>query len=206
MSPVITVQRLIACGVSPTQAKLFAEPLSAVLNLYAINTRVRVAAFLAQAMHETKNFTALEENLYYSSPERVQTIFRSRVTSLAEAQKLVKNPKALANRVYSNRFGNGDEASGDGWRYRGRGLFHLTFKDNYEAMERKIGNPYVKQPDLVSQPVDACLTGAEFWMMKNCMVMADASNIDAVSKAVNPGGAGLGERRQNFDTALAVFA
>lgn len=204
--PANLVERLVAAGIKPTQAKAFAEPLRAACARFAIDTPVRLAAFVAQCAHESAHFTALEENLYYSSPERIRAIFPSRVPSLAVAQALARNPKALACRVYAGRLGNGDEASGDGWRYRGRGLVHLTGRSNYADAAQALGRPYVEQPDLVAQPADACLTAAWFWHCRKLNILADASNTDAITRAVNgPKMAGQDERRRLFDRAVAAF-
>lgn len=203
----MTPAQLIDAGVHPTQAKAFAEPLSAACALFAIDSPVRIAAFLSQAVHESRGLTQLEENLNYSTPERVRQMFPTRVPSLAEAAKLCRNPRALANRVYSQRLGNGDEASGDGWRFRGRGLFQLTGRHNYADAALELTRPYINNPDLVAEPSDACLTAAWYWHCNKLNLLADASNIKGITWAINgPALAGLGERQQLFDRAVQAFA
>jgi putative chitinase len=181
----ITVGQLVAAGIAPTQARMFAEPLSVACDRFAINTPARIAAFVAQCRVESTNFTALEEGLYYTTPDRIMKIFRSRVTSLRQASRLARNPKALANCVYAGKNGNGDEASGHGWLYRGRGLIGTTGLKNYTAAEKALGRPYVAQPDLVALPPDACLTAALYWHENKLNPLADAQLTDEITEAVN---------------------
>ena len=191
------VEALLAMGVSPTQAKTFLEPLRLACSAFGIDTPVRQAAFLSQAGHESAHFTRLEENLFYSTPERIRQIFPSKVKTMADASTLTRKPQALANRVYSGRLGNGDEASGDGWRFRGRGLFQLTGRANYKDAG------YEDRPDAVAQPMDACRTAAWFFVARGCLPHADASDIDAITRIVNgPAMLGLSERKQDFGEAL----
>jgi putative chitinase len=194
---IITLAQLIACGIGPTQARMFEQPLNDAFERYHIDTKTRVAMFLAQAAHESAEFTRLEENLYYSKPERIMQVFPSRVFSLADAAKLARNPQALANRVYANRLGNGDEASGDGWKYRGRGLFQLTGRSNYTAANRE---EYVSNPDLVALPPDAAASAGWFWANAGCNEPADQSYVEGVTRRINgPAMLGLNERRSRFD-------
>lgn len=203
----ITAAQLIAAGVQPTQAKQFADPLSAACALYEINTKARIAAFVSQCAHESAGFTRFEENLYYSTPERIRAIWPTRVSSLADAATLCRNPSALANRVYANRMGNGNSESFDGWRFRGRGLFQLTGRNNYHDASVELNRPYVVKPELVAEPSDACLTAAWFWHVNKLNNLADASNVDAVTRVINgPAMAGLSDRKQLFERAVQAFA
>lgn len=203
----MTVDQLIACGVTPTAAKVFAEPLSLAFQMVDIITPRRQAAFLAQAMHESARFSVLEENLYYSTPERIRAVFPSRVPSLDAARPLVRKPQFLANRVYAGRLGNGDEFSGDGWRFRGRGIFQLTGRENYEAAARALDFPYPAQPDLVAQPTHAALTAGWFWDRGRLNGLADAGDIDAITRDINgPAMLGRRERAQAYAEALRVLA
>ena len=201
-----TVQTLIAAGIAPTAARLFAEPLARACAQFGIDTPVRLAAFVAQTGHESAGFTALEESLYYRLPERIRAMWPTRVPSLADAATLVRNPQALANRVYSNRNGNGGPETGDGWKYRGRGLLQITGRANYEAASESAARDYVSQPDLVAQPEDACLTAAWFWATAGCNLLADGSQIDAITRRINgPAMAGADDRRERFREALVAF-
>lgn len=203
----ITVAMLIATGIAPTQARLFVEPLGSACERYAINKPARIAAFIAQAAHESQEFTRLEENLFYRNPERIRQVWPTRVRSMAEAAKLIRNPERLANTVYANRLGNGDESSGDGWLFRGRGLFQLTGRANYMAAGSSIGNPYKTHPELVREPWHAALTAAWFWASIDGNNLADASLIDTLTRKINgPAMLAADERRSRFDEALRAFA
>lgn len=202
----VTLDQLIACGLAPTQARQFLESINAFLPRFEIDSRVRQAAFIAQAAHESANFTRLEEDLYYTTPERIRAIYPNRVTSLSTAAKLCKNPKALANYVYSDKNGNGDSASNDGWVYRGRGIFMLTGRANYLDAAHELCQPYVAAPELISQVPDAVMTAAWYWHNNKLNILADASNIDAITRAINgPAMAGKVERKQRFERCLSAL-
>ncbi len=203
----ISVANLIEAGVPPTQARQFAEPLAIACSRFDIDTPPRLAGFVAQCRVESANFTVLEENLRYRSPEVLDRTFRS-VVGLEDAARLVKaGPQAIANRVYAGRLGNGDEASGDGWRYRGRGLKQLTGRANYADAARALARPYVERPDLVAQPLDACLTAAWFWHTIKGNLLADSAQWDAITRAVNgPGMLQADLRRQYAEEAVRAFA
>lgn len=203
----INIASLVASGVHPTQARAFAEPLAAASALFDISTPVRIAGFIAQCRVESADFTAMEEGLFYTNPARIASIFKSRVSSIQDAQRLARNPKLLANVVYANRLGNGDEASGDGYRFRGRGLKQLTGRANYTEAAQALNRPYVEQPDLVALPSDACLTAAWFWHRNGCNELADSSQWDAITRRVNGPGMLKKEIRAQFSNdAVAVFA
>lgn len=202
----VTVQRLVAAGLAPTQARQFAEPLAAACARFDINTAARIASFVAQLRVESADFTRLEENLSYTTPERIRAVFPSRVPSLADAARLVRNPQALANRVYASRLGNGPEASGDGWRYRGRGVVQLTGRANYADAAESLARPYVERPELVAEPADACLTAAWFWHSRKLSILADSAQWDAITRAVNgPAMLHADLRRQHAEQALTAF-
>lgn len=199
----ISVAALIACGIAPTQAKLYADPLAEACRKFEITTKHRLAAFIAQTAHESANFTRAEENLYYTTPERIRAMWPKRVPTLADAATLARNPQRLANRVYANRLGNGDESSGDGWAYRGRGLIQLTGRSNYHVASDALGATYIASPELVAKPVDACLTAAWFWSSIHGNLLADAGLIDELTRKINgPAMAGADDRRSRYDDAL----
>lgn len=203
----ITVATLIAAGVAPTQARQFAEPLAAACQRFGITGPARTGAFIAQCRVESAGFTQLEEGLHYRDPARIMRIFPSRVPSLMVAQRLAGNPKELANTVYAGRLGNGDKDSGDGWRYRGRGLKQLTGRSNYTDAATELGRPYVEQPDLVAQPEDACLTAAWFWASNKLSILADSAQWDAITRVVNgPGMLQADLRRQWTEDAVRALA
>jgi putative chitinase len=203
----ITIAQLIAAGIAPTQARIFAEPLTLSCARFAINTPARIASFVGQCRVESADFTKLEENLYYTTPERILKLFPSRVSSLQQAQRLARNPKALANCVYAGKNGNGDEASGDGWAHRGRGLIGLTGRANYFAAGVGCGRPYLEQPDLVAQPPDACMAAGWYWYSNKLNPLADSMQTDEITRAVN-GRAMLHAdlRRQYAEEGARAFA
>lgn len=201
----ITTQALKAIGASAENAQLYRDPLQAACNLFQIDTHTRVAAFLSQAAHESAGFKAAQENLFYTTPERILQVFPSKVKTLAQAKKLTKDPKGLANTVYAGRLGNGDEASGDGWNYRGRGLFQLTGKTNYEAAEKGTGHPYLKEPELVGFPTHAVLTAAWYWREHFCNELADTHQFSVITKRIN-GPAMLGHTERMALYALVINA
>jgi putative chitinase len=192
------IERLIAANVPPAQARLFADSLRAAMKLNAIDTPAREAAFLANCVIESANFTKLEEDLYYKTPSRLNSIFKA-ITTDAEAVKYIRNPKALANKVYANRNGNGDEASGDGWVFRGRGLFQITGRRNYKAASEGVGlgDTYLYRPELVAQPSDACLTAAWYFRTHGCNEKADLADLDGITRAIN--GPGMLHARERAD-------
>lgn len=202
-----TVDVLIRCGVAPTQARQVSAPLTVACAQFAINSAVRLAAFVAQCHVESAGFTRTEENLYYTTPERIRQMWPRRVPDLEGAARLCRNPRALANRVYADRLGNGNEASGDGWAYRGRGYKQLTGRGNYIDAGAELGRPYDTEPDLVAQPEDACLTAAWYWSTIKGNLLADSSQIDAITRAVNgPGMVMADERRSRFEDAVRALA
>ena len=207
MNSMLTIGNLVAAGIAPTQARAFLAPLSAACARFGINTPARIAGFVAQCRVESAGFTQLEENLYYRDPARIMRIWPTRVTSLQIAQGLAKNPKGLANVVYANRLGNGDTASGEGYRFRGRGLKQLTGKANYIDAADALNRPYVNSPELVALPDDACMTAAWFWSTNKLNILADSAQWDAITRAVNgPGMLQADLRRQYSEEAVAVFA
>lgn len=203
----LDLNQLIACGIGPTQARTFLIPLQRAFERFEIDKPVRAAAFLAQAAHESMHFTRLEENLRYSKPERIMAVFPSTVHSIADAVPLINNPEALACKVYANRLGNGDEASGDGWRYRGRGLFQITGRANYMAAGGALSVDLKNHPGCVAEPVHAAMTAGWFWSAAGCNDLADSMQIDAITRKIN-GRAMLGaaERHNNFNDALRVLS
>jgi putative chitinase len=203
----ITTASLIASGVGPTQAKLFEDPLAEACRRFGIEGPKRTAAFLSQALHESANLTRMEENLFYSTPERIRQVFPGRVKTLDDARTLTRNPQALANRVYSGRLGNGDELSGQGWKYRGRGIFQLTGWTNYDMATREIGIDYVNNPDMVAMPIHACLTAANFWVSRGCNELADMGDMASITKRINgPAMLGMNERAAIYLEVLEALA
>jgi putative chitinase len=176
---------------------LWAAALAVACYRNGITTATRAAAFLGQVAHESNEFHRLVEGLSYSA-ERMRQTWPSRFPTVESAAPYVGQPERLANHVYSNRLGNGDEASGDGWRYRGRGLLQLTGRENYRAHGVALGLPLVDQPELLEQPDAAALSAAQFWAAHGCNPLADAaseSTFDEITRIINGGTTGRDARR-----------
>lgn len=166
----------------------------------------RESAFLGQMHHECSGFTRFEENLNYKDPQRIAMIFRrafdldrDKVIDPEEiefAKQYVRNPQKLANRAYANKFGNRDEASGDGWKFRGRGPIQTTFHDNYQATSFWTGIDLVKSPDELLVPRHGCAAACGYWKSHGCNELADVGDHDQITREINPGMAGLEERKR----------
>ncbi len=172
-----------------------------------IDTPLRQAHWLAQLAHESAGFMRLVENLNYRAEALVRT-FPSRFPDMSVALAYSRKPQAIANRAYSNRMGNGDEASGDGWRYRGRGYVQLTGRDNYLAASMAVlgHDGFVREPELVEQPQHAAQVAGWFWDRSKCNHYADHDDIHGVSGLINRGDAhkkahGMADRMLWLDRA-----
>ena len=187
------------------------QALNPAMERFEINTPQRSAAFLAQLAHESGEFTRLVENLNYTAA-RLCAVWPTRFPTADAAQPYARNPEALANVVYARRLGNSDAASGDGWRFRGRGLIQLTGRGNYRTSGTAIGVPLEDQPDLLETVGPAALSAAQFWSSRGLNHLADDqndANDDAdfvkITKIINGGTAGLNSRRQYWARAQAAF-
>lgn len=170
------------------------------LNDFGINTPLRVAHFLAQCDHESAGFTAIRENLNYSA-NSLAKVFGKYFPTIEIAAQYARQPEKIANRVYADRMGNGDEASGDGWKHRGRGYIQLTGYNNYTAFGDEIGADLSEDTDLVATEYPL-LSAA--WFFKNngilsvCDRGSDLTVVTSVTKRVNGGTNGLDQRWANF--------
>jgi putative chitinase len=162
-------------------------------------TPVRAAHFFAQTAHESGNFRAFSENLNYGA-QGLMSVFRKYFPDAVSAAKYERKPEMIANRVYASRMGNGDEASGDGWKYRGRGALQLTGKDNYKAFA-----DYLKKPEILTNPdlvaTEYAFESALFFFDKNglwkiCDLGVDDQTILSLTKRINGGTHGLEDRRE----------
>jgi putative chitinase len=192
-----------ALNMSPQKAADWVEALNLAFETFGIETPEQQASFLGQCAHESANFTALTENLNYKA-ESLCKVWPKRFPTLESAQPYHRNPEKIANKVYSSRMGNGDEASGDGWKYRGRGLIQLTGKSNYEAFGKAIDVDVVSDPDLVETNIYAALSAGWFWSTNRLNEIA--SDITAVTKKINGGTHGLEDRIAKTEKALQALA
>jgi putative chitinase len=162
-----------------------------ILSDFLINTPQRIALFLAQVMHETGGLTRIEENLNYS-PKRLLEVFPKYFPDLAMAMKYAGNAEAIANRVYGARMGN--KSAGDGWKYRGRGFFQLTGRDNYEAMGKRAAIPLLIQPELATSSRYLLPLACHFWNSRGMSALADENDLRTITYRVNGGFNGLDDR------------
>lgn len=174
---------------------------------FAINTRLRLAHFLAQCGHESGGFKFTVENLSYSADGLKKIFPKYFPGNLAESY--ARQPEKIASRVYADRMGNGDEASKDGWTYRGRGYIQLTGKSNYQAFDASVDENILANPDLVAKQYPL-LSGAWFWDSRKLNELADQGATDAtvtaITKKVNGGTNGLDDRIKHFKEYYAALA
>lgn len=189
-------------------ADKYVGPLNAAMAKYQINTPARQAAFLAQIGHESGQLSSVAENLNYSA-ERLAAVWPTRYRTNGKpnalAMQIARNPQAIANNTYANRMGNGSVASGDGWKYRGRGLIQVTGKAGYQAAGRLLGLQLETSPELLEQPDNAALSAAAFWASNNLNALADAGDMRQITKIINGGYNGLVGRMALFDRAKRVL-
>jgi putative chitinase len=171
---------------------------------YQINTPERVAAFIAQCAHESGGFKFLTENLNYKA-ESLLKVFPKYFKTLDEARAYEKQPERIANKIYANRMGNSDEASGDGWRYRGRGLIQLTGHDNYAFFAGSLGIPVEEAAEYLQTFEGAVQSACFFWESNNLNQWADKRDILTLTKRINGGTIGLADRQKHYDHALHVL-
>ena len=203
----LTLQQLKQLLPSNPYVAHWHDALSQLLPDYEINTSERIAAFIAQCSHESNGFTALKENLNYR-PATLRKIFGKYFPSdeLANAYCSMPNKQeAIANRVYANRMGNGDESSGDGYRYCGRGLIQLTGKDNYTWFAASLNISADEASEYLATFEGAAQSACWFWENNNLNQWADASDIVKMTKIINGGTIGLEDRIKHYEHALYVL-
>lgn len=183
----ITVEQAIRAvpDVKKLRVALFIQHLNAAMVEFGIDTPLRQAAFLAQVFHEAGSGLVVEENLNYGA-EGLRKTWPSRFDE-ATAKKYERKPEMIANKVYANRMGNGDEASGDGWEHRGAGLIQLTGKDNQYAAAMALNIDPERIGEYLRTEEGACRSAGWYWVRANCNKWADAGDFDGVSDAVNIG-------------------
>jgi len=182
------------------------DVLDAVLPKFAINTLPRVAAFLAQCGHESNNFTILQENLNYSA-ERLRAVFPRYFPTVAAAEPYNRQPEKIGNKIYGGRMGNGDEASGDGYKFRGRGILQVTGHDNYKACSLSLfgDERLVDDPSYLQTKEGAVQSACWFWNTRNLNALADADDIKEMTRKINGGYLGLDDRMARYEQAVSVL-
>lgn len=172
---------------------------------YEVNTPLRLRHFFAQIAVESGNLSRIEENLNYSAA-RLMAVWPRRFT-LAKAVQYAHKPFQIASYVYGGRFGNGPESTGDGYKFRGRGLKQVTFHDNYQNCSRALfkDDRLVINPDLLLEPRNAVLSALWFWDANRLNKLADRGTVREVTRVVNGGSNGLSAREAVFRDSSNVF-
>ena len=204
MSSILTLEQLKQLVPGNPYIEDWHEALDQLLDDYGITTPHRVAHFIAQCAHESGGFKFIKENLNYSAAGLNNT-FKKYFPTPESAKPYERRPEMIANRVYANRMGNGDEASGDGWRYCGRGLIQLTGKDNYTFFAGSLGIPVEEAADYLATFEGAAQSACFFWEQNNLNRFADANDVKGLTRAINGGQIGLADRQKHTEHALHVL-
>lgn len=198
-----------ATGLSQSAAERWFPHISAAMSEFGISSPERQAHFLAQTGHESAGFTKTEEGLNYS--ENALNAMFSRRISTAQAKAYGRNAahpadqRMIASIIYANRNGNGDIASGDGYRYRGRGLIQITGRANYAALTGQLNADVVAKPELLSGDSMAARSAAAWWKNHGLNELADSGDVNRITRVINGGTNGIDDRRQRAERALEVL-
>jgi putative chitinase len=196
----ITAEQLQQIGISTE----WVDPLNQTFAKFGIDNVDDQGAFIGQCSHECNHFKTLEENLNYR-PETLQKLFGHKFQP-DEINSYAHNAEKIANRIYANRMGNRDEASGDGWRFHGRGCIQLTGHDNYWYFGQAVGQDFISNPDIVAQPLYAAMSAGWFWQTHGCNQLAKAENWEGLTKRINGGTFGIEERIALTQHAIQVLS
>lgn len=216
------LEQLTAAGIKREVAERWLPHVQNAMARFGIESKNQVAAWLAQTAHESGGYTMLTENLNYKAatlaacwPNRFAVLgadkkpvkdAQGKMTPTAVANSIAGKPELIANLVYSSRMGNGPAESGEGWKYRGRGLKQLTGKDNYTRCGAALQLDIVANPDLLLEPEGAALSAAWFWSVNKCGPLADANDFTGLTKKINGGTIGLADRERRYKAVLATIA
>lgn len=201
---VLNEQQLLQILPNARQAAGFFVPaLNAAMAKYQIATPARAAAFIAQVGHESAQLTAVVENLNYSAAALMKTWPSRFSAELAAA--CARQPEKIANIAYASRMGNGAPGSGDGWKYRGRGLIQVTGKTNYQKCGDALGLDLITNPELLEQPVNAAMSAGWFWSVNGLNALADSGSFTQITQKVNGGQNGADDRLAIYQRALKVL-
>ncbi len=201
-----TQEKLAECIHNNKQPSLWYNALCEYLPQFQITTPARVAGFVAQCQHESADFTVLQENLNYGW-KGLRGLFGKYFPTDDLAKQYERKPEMIANKIYSNRMGNGSPESGDGWRFRGRGILQITGRSNYTQCSRDLfqDDTLVNEPDLLRTPEYSVLTACWFWHKNGLNQICDAGDIVLLSKRINGGTIGLEDRIKHWNIALDLF-
>jgi putative chitinase len=194
---------LIKAGVRPNLAETYSNYLDRTMIESSIQTKNQKSMFLAQVLHESAMLSDVTENLSYSELNLAK-VFK-KYFDRNTAKIYARNPEKIANRVYANRMGNGNEMSGDGWKYKGRGLIQLTGKENYFNCGKNLGIDLIKNPDYLTTPEGAARSAGWFWRRNKLNFSADKGDIITNTKIINGGSIGLDHRTNLYQKLLNYF-
>lgn len=200
-----TIDDLKKCVPNNKNTQELFDSLNRVLPRYEIDTVERVAAFLAQCGHESLDFTVLKENLNYSA-KGLRLTFPKYFKDDASALNYQRKPEKIANRIYANRMGNSNEASGDGWKFRGRGAIQLTGKENYVRLSLNIDRTLDETISYLETLEGAIESACFFWESNKLNQFADKKDNLTLTKRINGGTHGLDDRNKRFQNNLKVLS
>jgi putative chitinase len=202
----VTSEHLRQLKIDPNLADYFNET----FDRFDISSPARQACWIGQCGHECGNFRIMEENLNYRAPTLLKLFPRTPKRAWGftpeEAAAYERQPQRIANRIYSNRMGNRDEASGDGWRFRGAGFLQLTGHSNFWHASQALGEDFVMQPELVRTPKYAAMTAGWFWQTHRLNQYADSGDYLTLTKRINGGTIGLEDRKKHINEALHILS
>lgn len=204
---IITIEQLqkINKNQNRKECEYYIDALNKILPQFQINTNIRLAHFLAQILHESGNLKYKSENLNYSA-SALRSVFAKYFPNDEIAKEYERKPEKIANRVYCARMGNGIESSGDGWKYRGRGLIQLTGHDNYKACGEALKLELLEDPDLLCNKSEVIVASAcWYWNSRNLNALADKDDIVGITKKINGGTNGLEDRKNNLTIAKSIL-
>lgn len=200
----ITSEVLLAIAPGCHRSAMKANVLELAAQAYEITTTKRTAAWLAQLAHESAGFNVTVENLNYKA-EALLILFEKYFPDYPTAKRYERRPPMIGSRVYANRMGNGNEASGEGYKFRGRGFIQITGKDNYTRMAKALSLPLVNFPDQMEIDRVAALSAALFWKENGCNELADTDSFEDITRRINGGTTGYADRVAYWEKAKAVL-
>lgn len=200
----MTLEEFNAIVPNNQYAEEWVDSLNRILPTYDINTPLRIAAFMGECYVESNGFREIQENLNYRA-ESLHITWPKHFPTIEIAEQYQHKPEAIANRAYAGRMGNGDEASGDGWKYHGRGLIQLTGKENYQEFCDSTQMSIDDAPAYLETFDGAVVSACYFWQKHNLNEYADCGNIDEISHIVNGGSLGESERKQHYENARQIL-
>lgn len=200
----LTAEQFKQCFPNNHEPQEWTDALNAVLPNYGITSPLRLAAFLAQCGHESEGFTAVKENLNYSAQALTATWPKRFPPEVAKSY--ARQCDHIANRAYADRLGNGPESSGDGWKYRGRGVIQITGKDNYRAFAKCVGKSLEDVTGYLETKQGAVESACWYWSTRVLSPLADKEDMDRITRVINGGTNGMADRMARYEHIKEVLA